>query len=82
MDAALDRLPTQTRPVLRGVAEQLVGLLDPVEREAMRDHRRKIDPARGHDLHQAAHAFLAAGAQRRDDRVISKAGGESVERDA
>jgi len=39
------------------MGKQFAGLLDPVEREAMRDHGRKIDPARGHHVHQTAHAF-------------------------
>lgn len=39
------------------MGKQVAGLLDPVEREAMRDHGRKIDPARGHHVHQTAHAF-------------------------
>jgi hypothetical protein len=62
------------------VREQFVGFLDAVERKSMRDHRPKIDPARGDNVHQAAHALLAAGAERGDDPGVAEAGGEGIER--
>ena len=61
------------------VGEQLVRLLDLVEREAMRDQRAQIDPAGGDHVHQPAHALLAAGTQRGHDPVVAEAGGERVD---
>ena len=53
-----------------------------IEREAMRDHSPEIHSPRGDDVHEAAHAFLAAGAERGDDPGVAKARGEGIERDA
>jgi hypothetical protein len=56
------------------MGEQLVGRLDLVELEVVRHHRRKIDPTRGDDIHETAHAFLPAGAERGHDPDDAQAG--------
>ena len=44
------------------IREEIVGLLDIVELETMRDERCEIDRAAGDHVHQPAHPLLAAGA--------------------
>lgn len=63
------------------VREQLVSGHDVVELELVRHQHTQVNAARGHDVHQAAHALLAAGAQGGDDAVVAQAGGEGVQRD-
>jgi hypothetical protein len=44
------------------VGEEVVGLLDLIEPEAVRDELRDIQLAVAYELHQGAHALLAARA--------------------
>lgn len=62
------------------IGKEIIGFLNVSELKAMGDQRFKIDTARGNDIHQAAHAFLAAGAQRRHNFIIPKAGRKSIQR--
>lgn len=63
------------------VREQIVGLLDLLELEAMRHQTAKINATRGNHVEHTPHPFLATGTQRRPDGFIAKPRGESVERD-
>ena len=65
--------------VISLVGEQLVRLLDPIEREPMRNERTQIHSARLNNAHEATHAFLTAWAKSRSNRVITKPGGEGVD---
>src|SRR5687768_6227975 len=62
------------------VAEDAVRLADLVEREAMRDERRRVESPRLHDAHETLHAFLATGAQCGHDRVVAQTRRERVVR--
>ncbi len=46
----------------------------------MRDHRLQVEAAGGDDGHQTAHALLAAGAQRGDQRLVGQPGRKGVDR--
>ena len=50
------------------MAEQLVGLLDVVELEAVRDHRAQVDTSGLDHRHQPAHASVSTRARRRESR--------------
>jgi hypothetical protein len=63
------------------VGEEVVGGLDVVELVVVGDERPEVEAAAGDDVHQAAHALLAAGAQRGDDLVVAEAGVEGGQRD-
>lgn len=62
------------------MAEQLVGFLDIVESEAVRDHRAEVHAARLDHRHQAAHALFAPWAQTRHDLVVAEPGSECFQR--
>src|SRR4051812_49214383 len=49
------------------LAEQLVSLDDALQREAMGEQRPEVDLAMRYQLHQPAHALLAAGTERSHD---------------
>ena len=51
-----------------------------VEREAMGEQRRRVEPAASHRRDQPPHPLLAAGAQRGDDAMVAEAGRERVVR--
>jgi hypothetical protein len=60
--------------------EQIVGFLDLVELEAMRDERAKINPARTDYAHQSPHALLAPWAQGAHNGNVPEPGVERFER--
>jgi hypothetical protein len=62
------------------VGEQIIGVLDLVERETVCDKGSEIGAAGGHRRHQPAHPLSAAGAERGDDLVITDAGRKGFRR--
>ena len=58
------------------MTEQIIGGLDIIQFEPMCDHRPQINPPCCDDRHQAAHPFLAAGAQRGDDGMVAQSCGK------
>ena len=58
---------------LAPLTEKFVTFRDLIEGKAVRQERRQIDAAGAHHFHQAAHAFFAAGTQRRHDAMIADA---------
>src|SRR4051812_18276601 len=55
------------------VAEELVGVLDLIQREAVGHEPAEVDAAVTDQLHQLAHPLLAARAQRREDLLVADA---------
>src|SRR5690554_5769242 len=62
------------------VGEEVIGVDDLLQRVAVGDHRAEVQAAAVDDLHQPAHALLAAGAERGDDAVDTEARREGVQR--
>ena len=62
------------------VAEQLVGLDDVVEGEAVGDERQRVEAAGLDGRDEPPHPLLAARAERGDDAVVAEAGRERVVR--
>src|SRR4029453_17987282 len=65
---------------IRALAKELVSLDDPVQRKRVRQQWPQIQPAVTNQLHQPAHPFLAARAERRDNSVVAQACRERLER--
>src|SRR5690348_11175913 len=60
------------------LAEDGIALGDVFERERVREQRGGVEAAGADDVHQTAHAFFAARAQRCDDPVIAQPGGKRL----
>ena len=58
------------------VRKELKSLLDPVEREAVGDHRAEIDTTGSDHAHQSPHPLLAARAKGGHNPVVAEAGVE------
>src|SRR5262245_52653141 len=63
------------------MTEKVIGRLDVIELEAVRDQGLQIDAVRRDNLHQSAHPLRSPGAQCRYDLVVAETGGECIERD-
>lgn len=63
------------------MGEEVVGVDDLLQRVAVGDHGAEVQAAAVDDLHQPAHALLAAGAERGDDAVVTEARTEGIQRD-
>src|SRR5579864_1315530 len=61
------------------VRKQIVGLHNLVEPKRVGHEFVKREALRVHHAHQAAHPLLASRAERRDDRLVGKAGADRVE---
>src|SRR5918912_1626725 len=75
------RLDRDLEHTLPAAAEDFVALLYLVEREGVRQERRQVYAPATDDLHEPAHALLAAGAERRHDAVVAEARGEGFVRE-
>src|SRR5690606_259078 len=64
------------------MCEELIGRFDLIKFEAMCHKRARVHLTGRYDVHEAAHPLPAAGAECRDDRVVSEAGRKSPEWDA
>src|SRR5580765_6900316 len=62
------------------LAKELVGLDDPVQRKRVRQQWPQIQATVANQLHQPAHPFFAARAERRDNLVVGQACREWLER--
>jgi hypothetical protein len=74
------RLDGHLDHAFRAIAEEVIGVLDLIEREGVRQQRCKIDAPVPDHFHQAPHSLLAAGTQGSDDAIISEPGRESFVR--
>src|SRR3954454_2877785 len=82
------RLPGEGRPgsgsdrhfehTVPPLLEEVIGLLDTVEREGMRDQRGEIHPSATDGLDQSPHPLFPARAEGGDNAVVAEAGRESV----
>src|SRR5690606_10275030 len=75
-----DRLDGDLQHAVALVGKQIVGRNDVVQLVVVGDQHAQVQALGCNHIHQAAHAFLAAGAQGRIDAMVAQAGGEGIER--
>ena len=66
---------------MQGKGTHARGLLCPIQGETVRHERAQVEPPGRKDLHEAPHPLLATRAERGDDRVVSEAGRQRVQRE-